>query len=45
MFNELFLCKVEGLKYPLGFELNCTVEGLNVIYELLDVDDPSQILV
>jgi len=43
-FNELMLCNVDGLDVPLGFEMKCKVEGLNVEYELLDSNDPGTVL-
>ncbi|CAD8087121.1 unnamed protein product [Paramecium primaurelia] len=34
--NELFVCEVQGLQYPLGFEMNTMIYGLSVEYELVD---------
>lgn len=39
--NELFVCEVQGLQYPLGFEMKTMIYGLSVEYEL--VDDSSHV--
>jgi hypothetical protein len=31
--NELFICNIEDLEIPLGFELHADAFGLNVSYE------------
>lgn len=34
--NELFICNIEDLEIPLGFELLADSFGLNVSYETTD---------
>ena len=36
--NELFICDVDDLELPLGFELHADAFGLNVTYETTDTD-------
>lgn len=37
--EQIFICDVDGLEFPLGFELITKVLGLSVEYELLDEDN------
>ena len=34
MVNELFVCQIEDLEIPLGFELQADSFGLNVSHEI-----------
>ena len=34
--NELFICNIDDLEIPLGFELHADAFGLNVVYEMTD---------
>lgn len=34
--NELFICNIDDLEIPLGFELHADAFGLNVSYEMTD---------
>ena len=34
--NELFICNIDDVELPLGFELNADAFGLNVSYETTD---------
>jgi hypothetical protein len=38
--EEIFVCDVEGVEFPLGFELKTNVLGLSVEYELIE-DGPA----
>ena len=38
--EEIFVCNVEGVELPLGFELRTKVLGLSVEYEIID-DGPA----
>lgn len=35
-FNEIFVCDIQGIQYPLGFEMKSMIYGLSVEYELVD---------
>ena len=39
--DELFICDVEDLEIPLGFELHADAFGLNVCYEATDTSSQS----
>jgi hypothetical protein len=34
--NELFICNIDDVEMPLGFEMNADAFGLNVSYECTD---------
>jgi len=40
ILEEIFVCNVEGVDLPLGFEFRTKVLGLSVEYELID-DGPT----
>jgi hypothetical protein len=34
--DVIFVCKIDGMKYPVGFTIITEVFGLNVKYEILE---------